>query len=162
MSVMETMFWDRPPTTMRTEQRTGEQQALEQRRVAVADALSRQYQQANADPNFALPGVAQQRMTEQELVDSVFNRLGESGGLGSGFSRQLANKAIVDYRLKLIKDQQAAREKLRGDIISVMGQQGQPFQIAGVPGKQSTLGGFVDSYASAGGSALGQGLSVGT
>jgi hypothetical protein len=136
---MGSMMMDQTPYTMRTDPRTGYQMATEQRRISAGDDWAEQYQRSLSDPSYAIASPALQQMQEQELTDQAFNRMGNAGAGASGSAKALAQKALVDYRLGLIQQQNAARENLRQNMVQLYGENSPSYNVQGVQGSPSPM-----------------------
>jgi hypothetical protein len=85
--------------------------------AAAAQGTANQYAAASQNPNFALPSIADQVYGRDQAINDVFNRVGASGGAGSGYANSLASKAAADYSLGLVKEQNTALSNLRGSMV---------------------------------------------
>lgn len=142
------MIWGTPARFPTIDPRTGYQRATEARNIQMMDELNRAYSASLADPLYGLPDVPHQRMMEQDVIDTVYNRLGAGGSLGSGTARAAAAKGIADYRLGLLREQAGQRQKLRSDLIgATQGYTGTPFTVGNVPAKEGIIKDVVGSAA---------------
>lgn len=154
-NTLGSIFYDQPPRTMLTDPRTGYIRGQEARDIGLRDAYARQYADMLSDPTMGM-GVdpAGAKYTEQQLVDATYNRLGAAGAGGSGTARAAASKAIVDYRLGLMKNREQAMQNLRA--MMTPRPEGTPYTVTPVQGQESMIKSVIGDVAgSVGGMAVG-------
>lgn len=142
------IFFDRPPTTLLTDPRTGYIRAEEARRIALADALMRQLAAMQADPTGGMgvdpTAIAYQ---EQRLIDRIYNQLAQGGGmLPSGTQKAAAAQALADYHIGLLGQRQKSLQDYISQISQLMRTGGTPYTVTPVEGEESMIKSLAKSF----------------